>query len=605
MPRQIDPQEAAEVMRRAGVEPLEPYPGARVGWRVRCLTCGSENRPHYSSVKKGTGACNSCARRVTAEKQRVAGYETSRTKLRESGWDLLTSLEDYRSQKRPVEVRCLRCLNTRSGVPDSLKLAACNCQKSARRPLERDFPALAEQLHPTKNVAVPLDKIGSGTRSNVWWICSLGHEFQASPANRVRGSGCTFCANQAVWPGFNDLASQNPELAADWHPRNELKPSEVTTGANRRVWWKCSVDDRHEYQATVANRSNGTGCAVCAGKVVVSGVNDLASQRPGIAAEWHPTKNGASSSSSTFATTLKKVWWLCETNPRHEWAATVSSRVRLGAGCPYCAGQKVVPGEGDLASSSPALMAQWHPELNEGIDPSLLPAGSGRMIWWICDVHPGHVWRRSPAGRTWFDSGCPYCSNTKLLAGWNDLETVDPVLSEQFDLDLNYPLKPSEIQAGSHRAVWWRCSAFSEHTWKVSPANRAKSGCPECGQYGYSSARAGFFYFLVNQLWRTAKVGITNQNTTGDRLGALEKLGFRRIKVWSHSNGQVLRELEAVALHRIRKELGLPPHVGKEEMGFVAGWTETFSSDAVDHVEFTLWLDGEFARIVEASPELE
>jgi hypothetical protein len=181
--------------------------------------------------------------------------------------------------------------------------------------------------------------------------------------------------------------------------------------------------------------------------------------------------------------------------------------------------------------------------------------------------------------------------------GWNDLEAVNPVLAQQFALDLNHPLKPTEIQAGTHRTVWWRCPAFPEHTWKAAPANRAKSGCPECGQYGYSSARAGIFYFLVNESWRTAKVGITNQETKGDRLGALEKLGFKQIKTWSHSNGQVLRDLEQVALHKIRKQLGLPPHVGKSEMGNVAGWTETFSSEAIDYGEFMAWLDEEFVRI--------
>lgn len=599
MAKYVNPEEAATLMREAGAEPLEPYPGAKVGWRVRCLICGSENRPHYSSIKQGTGACNHCAKRVTAEKQRVAGYQSSKTQLRKSGWDLFTPLEGYRSQKQAVEVACLHCHKARTGAPDSLKRAVCDCQRLARRPLERDFPELSKELHLIKNSAASLAKIGSGTRSNVWWICSLGHEYQASPANRVRGSGCTYCANQAVWPGFNDLASQNPELAAEWHTRNELKPSEVTTGANRKVWWKCRVDERHEYRAKVATRSKGAGCGVCAGLVVIAGVNDLASQRPEIAADWHPTRNAGLSSSDTLATTLKKVWWLCSANDRHEWVATVASRVRAGVGCPYCAGQRVVPGEGDLASSSPALMGEWHPTLNKGIDPTLLPAGSGRMIWWKCDVHPGHVWRRSPAGRTWFDSGCPYCSNTKLLVGWNDLETVDSVLAQQFALDLNYPLKPSEIQAGTHRTVWWRCPKFPEHTWKTAPVTRAKSGCPECGQYGYSSARAGFFYYLVNETWKTAKVGITNQETTSNRLAALEKLGFKPIKVWSHPNGQVLRDLERVALRRIRKELGLPPHVGKAEMGTVAGWSETFSAEAVDYADFTSWLDGEFARIAQ------
>jgi hypothetical protein len=103
---------------------------------------------------------------------------------------------------------------------------------------------------------------------------------------------------------------------------------------------------------------------------------------------------------------------------------------------------------------------------------------------------------------------------------------------------------------------------------------------------------------LVNESWRTAKVGITNQETRGDRLATLEKLGFKQIKTWSHPNGQVLRDLEGVALHRIRKQLGLPPHVGKSEMGSVAGWTETFSAEAIDYVEFAAWLDQEFERIL-------
>jgi hypothetical protein len=174
---------------------------------------------------------------------------------------------------------------------------------------------------------------------------------------------------------------------------------------------------------------------------------------------------------------------------------------------------------------------------------------------------------------------------------------MKPGLAQEFALDLNHPLRPNEILAGTHRVVWWRCKAFPQHTWKTSPAQRSKSGCPECGQYGYSSARAGIFYFLVNESWGTAKVGITNQETNSDRLGALGKLGFKKIRTWSHSNGQVLRDLEQVALRKIRKELGLPPHVGKSEMGTLAGWSETFSAEGVDSVDFTSWLNQEFERI--------
>ena len=42
----------------------------------------------------------------------------------------------------------------------------------------------------------------------------------------------------------------------------------------------------------ISSRAQGSGCPVCAGKKIIPGENDLASQYPAIAKEWHPTKNG-------------------------------------------------------------------------------------------------------------------------------------------------------------------------------------------------------------------------------------------------------------------------------------------------------------------------
>jgi len=38
----------------------------------------------------------------------------------------------------------------------------------------------------------PKDVI-SGTGKKVWWVCSRGHEWQATVVNRNRGRGCPFC----------------------------------------------------------------------------------------------------------------------------------------------------------------------------------------------------------------------------------------------------------------------------------------------------------------------------------------------------------------------------------------------------------------------------
>jgi len=38
-----------------------------------------------------------------------------------------------------------------------------------------------------------------------------------------------------------NLLVVNPALAEEWHTKNgDLTPCNVTPGANKKVWWKCS-----------------------------------------------------------------------------------------------------------------------------------------------------------------------------------------------------------------------------------------------------------------------------------------------------------------------------------------------------------------------------
>ena len=139
--------------------------------------------------------------------------------------------------------------------------------------------------------------------------------------------------------GENDLATLRPELAAQWHPtRNgSLTPGDLTAGTRRKVWWRC--DKGHEWQASVLSRTSlGNGCPVCAGKQIIPGENDLASQFPQLAAQWHPDKNGALRPENVSPNSNRKVWWQCPEG--HVWKAVVYSRAgKRKCGCPVCAGR--------------------------------------------------------------------------------------------------------------------------------------------------------------------------------------------------------------------------------------------------------------------------
>ena len=286
------------------------------------------------------------------------------------------------------------------------------CSGRAAWPGESDlasrFPDLAKEWHPTKNLPLTPEHVLPGSEKKVWWRCSLGHEWQAEIRSRVDGCGCPVCANRAVAPGVNDLASRFPKLAQEWHPTKNgtLKPWDVTFGAKRKVWWRCKAG--HEWCVSIQSRTiDGTGCPVCAGRVILPGENDMASQFPEVAREWHPTKNRALLPSQVPPTSKRRVWWLCPLG--HEYVAAVGMRTMRNSGCPYCAGKKVLTGFNDLATTQPEIAAQWHPTLNGSLTPQMVTAGSHKKVWWICAE--GHIWKAaiySRAGKQ--KRGCPVCA---------------------------------------------------------------------------------------------------------------------------------------------------------------------------------------------------
>lgn len=324
----------------------------------------------------------------------------------------------------------------------------------------------------------PLDVHGvyRGSKQKAWWRCEHGHLWKTSVFIRTGGSGCPYCTGKLPFPGQTDLASKFPDLAAQWHPvkNGSLTPEQVLPGSHRKVWWIC--EKGHEWQAIVKSRVSGSGCPVCADRMLLPGQNDLETTMPELAAQWHPTKNGALRPCDLVAGTRRRVWWRCEKG--HEWQAAVSSRAS-GTGCPVCAGRQIIAGFNDLASLFPSLAAEWCREKNGLLTPESVPACSNRKVWWRCAR--GHTYAAVIASRTTSGSGCPYCSGRKVLAGFNDLATTQPKIAGQWHPTLNGGMTPEMVTAGSRRRVWWICA--EGHVWKAAVYSRTgtqKCGCPVC-----------------------------------------------------------------------------------------------------------------------------
>ena len=251
-----------------------------------------------------------------------------------------------------------------------------------------------------------------------------------------------------------------------------LTPLALSHGSRQKVWWRCGAG--HRWQAAVYTRTGAeSGCPYCAGKRPWPGFNDLASQEPALAAQWHPERNGPLTPDQVVCGSTRRVWWQCGSG--HVWAASVKSRA-AGAGCPYCTGRRISPGENDLATLYPALARQWHPTKNGGLTPAAVAPGSRRRVWWQCPQ--GHTWQAAVFSRSQ-GADCPVCTGRTVLPGEIDLATVFPQLARQWDQERNGALTPQQVSPYSNRAVWWRCGLG--HSWHAAISTRAwGSDCPYC-----------------------------------------------------------------------------------------------------------------------------
>jgi len=212
---------------------------------------------------------------------------------------------------------------------------------SATYNLRTLFPEVAAEWHPKRNGRVRPEQVLPKSSRVVWWQCrsERDHEWTAMIANRTKhGSGCPYCAGSKP-SRTNSLATLFPELAKEWHPKEngELSPADVTFGSNRVVWWQCPRGKDHVFQNSVRTRTKtGKGCPFCHG-LKASTTNSLVSLFPNIAAEWHRTKNGGLSVETIVARSPRKVWWRCAANQNHVWEARVQDRTQKGSGCPSCA----------------------------------------------------------------------------------------------------------------------------------------------------------------------------------------------------------------------------------------------------------------------------
>lgn len=387
--------------------------------------------------------------------------------------------------------------------------------------LQSDYPSVAAEWHPYQNGDLKPESISSNSHESVWWMRlyidpktgrQFTFEWQARIQNRtVLGRGCPFLSGKAVYPGFNDLQSQFPDVAKEWHPNKngDLSPDKVLSTGKNPVWWllhytdpKSGKEFDFEWEAPIYKRTvYGQGCPFLTGHKVYPGFNDLLSQCPKIANQWHPLKNGSLSPDRVTVTSNRSVWWFLSYNDpktgKHfdfEWVAPINGRVQNNSDCPYLTGNAVWPGFNDLASRFPDIASQWNYRKNGELQPNKVLFSSPKKVWWIYpydDIRTGthfeFEWESRIYSRTVQGEGCPQLCGKQVEEGFNDLASQYPSVADQWHPSLNKHMEANAITYSSTKKVWWYLPYYDKETgktidfaWKAKVCNRTlgKTGCP-------------------------------------------------------------------------------------------------------------------------------
>lgn len=419
-----------------------------------------------------------------------------------------------------------------------------------KKTLEETHPHLKYLWHPTLNTnpKYQFNTLTFGSEVKVHWQCpDHPHHWVAAVRNVVSlGTRCNVCANQVVFPGFNDFETHNPDKAKYWdYEKNDKLPSEVPKSSAKKFWFIC--ENGHSFDIKTNAVNSGNWCRYCVNRSVIPGENDVLTLHPSLREIW-------SEKNTIDPTTIppgsgRKVVWECIRG--HEWTRAVNEATSSPS-CPQCSGRVATP-ERNVAVLYPELISLYS-EKNTTPLSSITP-GSEIKREWVCSE--GHEWEATPSSLV-RGTRCPYCSNRRI-SDTNSLSVTHPDISAEWHPTLN-EFTPRDVTSGSSKKAYWLCP--DNHMYYSLISNRtskARKGCPHCSNYT-SKAQREINQYIQDILPEGTEVITTRKALDGKEIDIYVpslKVGFEYNGTYFHSSAvQTISRREAEKT-RIAREKGI------------------------------------------------
>lgn len=305
---------------------------------------------------------------------------------------------------------------------------------------------------------------------SVSWKCKNGH-IREDSFGRINQAGieCPICKGTKLVKGINTFADYYPQYIPIYSPNNIWKPDELFYDSRRWLKWICNTC-HGEYGAYVKEIVNGKECPFCSEKYPLPGFNTLAVKHPDIAAIW--SEKNEISADETLVNGNNAVWTcpVCH----GDYNAPINKVVDGNADCPYCNGRKLLPGFNSLATKYPDIAAMWSDKNNLSADQTL---PNTTMAFWTCPTCHGDY----PARINKVINGkveCPYCSNKKVLPGFNSLAVKYPDIANMWSTQNK--LSADQVLPNVNYALWTCPTCHGDYSARIIEVVNGEAECPYC-----------------------------------------------------------------------------------------------------------------------------
>lgn len=198
----MDSTVAIQMMRDAGLEPLEDYVNSKTKWKCKCLTCSDIVYPKLNGIQTGEGGCYKCGMRK-AGLSNTLDSEQATQMMKVAGF---TPLEPYTNALTKWKVRhdaCNSIVYPKLNSISNNSSKTLGCAVCAGKQVEVGLNDLLT-THPTiaaeaRGWDPQLVTKGSSNVKKLW-VCREGHEWRSPVAERTAGHGCPSCAQSGFDP---------------------------------------------------------------------------------------------------------------------------------------------------------------------------------------------------------------------------------------------------------------------------------------------------------------------------------------------------------------------------------------------------------------------